>query len=50
MTTFYSVVTFRRCDDEKVKEINVLRFSRKKAYYHKPLRTEIDLRYVLGGI
>ena len=34
---FTSVVTFRRCDDQKVKKINVLRFLRKKTDCHKCL-------------
>jgi hypothetical protein len=37
MTTFFSVVTFRRCDDQKMEKINVLRFLRKKTYCHKCL-------------
>ena len=37
MTAFYSVVTFRRLDDQKMKKINVLRFLRKKTYRYKCL-------------
>jgi hypothetical protein len=37
MTTFYSVVTFCRCDDPKVKKINVLRFLREKGSCRKCL-------------
>ena len=47
MTAFYSVVTFRRRDDQKMKKINVLRFLRKKTCYHKFLNiSHLELKWI----
>jgi hypothetical protein len=47
MTTFYSVVTFRRCATKKMKKINVLRFLRKKTYCHKCLNiSHLELEWI----